>query len=509
MTQLRLILGDQLNPHHSWFSQIQTDVVYVMLELQQETRYVRHHAQKVLAVFAAMRAFASQLRRDGHRVRYVSLGDLSNRGGLTDNLDALIRHYQATSFAWQLPDEWRLDEQLRQWATGLAITTFRDDTEHFYTDRGEAAAFFAGKSQWRMELFYRAMRKRHGVLLDEHGQPTGGQWNFDHDNRASWPGTPAIPVDNRPHHDHVQLWVMLQDEGVPVFGEPCADDMRWPVCREEALLMLADFVEQVLPFFGLYQDAMHTVSFRLFHSLLSFALNTKMLSPREVVSAAEQAWSHGKAPLASVEGFIRQILGWREYVRGIYWARMPAYREMNMLEHNRPLPEWFWTGHTRMRCLSESIGQSLREAYAHHIQRLMVIGNFALLAGLSPQALHEWYLGIYIDAFEWVELPNTLGMSQFADGGFLASKPYVSSAAYIRRMSNYCDGCRYRHKDRLGEQACPFNALYWDFFMRHRHQLGKLPRLAMVYRQLDRMSVVDQQAISDQSRGILMRLDDV
>lgn len=504
---LRLILGDQLNPGHTWFRTVDPQVVHVLMEVRQETDYVLHHAQKIIAIFAAMRDFARQLRDAGHRVRYVALDDPSNRQSITENLAALAQHYAARRVEWQSPDEWRLDQQLRSWAAGQSFAADEVDSEHFLTARREMAELFMGRKQWLMEHFYRSMRRRFGLLMDAQGKPEGGQWNFDHDNRKPWPGTPAEPVDARPVHDHRELWAMLGRCGVGSFGEAQAGAMRWPVNRAEALACLEHFIQAVLPHFGDFEDAMSSTSPRLFHSLLSFALNVKMLHPLEVVRRAEAAYRQGQAPLAAVEGFVRQIVGWREYVRGIYWAHMPGYDERNALGHHLPLPGWFWDGKTQMRCLQHAIGQSLRSAHAHHIQRLMVIGNFALLAGLDPQALHRWYLGVYIDAFEWVELPNTLGMSQWADGGIIATKPYVSSAAYIRRMSDYCQGCRYDHKQRLGEGACPFNALYWDFFARHEQQLGGNHRLGMVYRQLNKMPPPEREALQAQAEAVRGRLE--
>ena len=504
---LRLILGDQLNPLHSWLEQTRTDVVYVLMEVRSETDYVRHHAQKVLGIFAAMRDFATQLKRAGHRVRYVAIDDPSNRQSLTDNLDALIAHYAATAVQYQAPDEWRLDAQLRDWAGACPVPVQRVDSEHFFTARDETARQFAGKKQWLMESFYRQQRKKHRVLMTPDGQPEGGQWNFDADNRKPWSGKPPAPADTRPCHDHSALWQSIEAAGVKTLGQAQAGAFRWPLNRAEALAQLEHFIAHGLPHFGDHQDAISRHSWHLFHSLLSFALNTKMLQPREVVLAAEQAWRDGVAPLHAAEGFIRQILGWREYVRGVYWAHMPGYTETNQLRHTRPLPEWFWTGHTRMACLASAIGQSLEHAYAHHIQRLMVIGNFALLAGLDPQAVHRWYLGIYIDAFEWVEAPNTLGMSQWADGGRLATKPYVSSAAYLQRMGDHCKGCAYDPKLRTGDQACPFNALYWDFFDRHRAHLEGNPRIGMVYHQLGRMKPEELQALRQQAARLLENTD--
>ncbi len=509
MTVLRLILGDQLNRRHSWFAETRADVVYVFMEVRQETDYVLHHAQKILAIFSAMRQFAEELNQAGHRVDYCRIGDADNRHSFPANLDKLIARYQATGLHWQQADEWRLDRQLHEYATSLPIPATAVDTEHFHTARDEAGRLFQGKSRWLMEHFYRAMRIKHGVLLDGQGKPVGGQWNYDVENRKAWPGTPPPPPDRRPTHDCRALWDEIQAAGVRSFGNPQAETLRWPVSREEALAQLNDFIEYSLPCFGLFQDAISTQEPRLFHSLLSFALNVKLLSPQEVVAAAESAYFAGQAPLAAVEGFIRQILGWREYVRGVYWAKMPGYAMSNYFQAERPLPAWYWTGKTQMRCLAHAIGQSLDMAYAHHIQRLMLTGNFALLAGLSPHALHEWYLGIYIDAFEWVELPNTLGMSQFADGGFMATKPYVSTAAYINRMGDSCRGCRYDRKARVGERACPFNALYWDFYRRHASLLEKNPRIGMAYRQLAKMTGAELTGIQTQAEFWLGRLDEL
>jgi deoxyribodipyrimidine photolyase-related protein len=506
VTTLRLILGDQLNELHSWFATPRDDVVYVMMEVRQETDYVLHHAQKILAIFAAMREFAGARRAAGHRVDYLAIDDADNRQSLPENLDLLAARHHAAAIEYQWPDEWRLDAQLADYARHSALPCGAVDSEHFYTAREEAAELFAGRRQWLMERFYRAMRVKHGVLLDADGGPAGGQWNYDAENRGAWRGTPPPPADQRLRHDHSALWQTICAAGVRSFGEASAAELRWPLDRGEALQQLDHFIREVLPHFGAYQDAMATGAPYLFHSLLSFALNTKMLDPREVVAAAEHAWREGRVPLAAAEGFIRQILGWREYVRGVYWARMPQYAASNAFAHATPLPEWFWTGKTQMRCLAHAIGQSLSQAYAHHIQRLMVIGNFALLAGLDPDAVHRWYLGVYIDAFEWVEMPNTLGMSQFADGGLLATKPYVSSAAYIDRMSDYCKGCHYDRRQRTGASACPFNALYWDFFARNAAVLGKNPRLGMVYRQLEKFADADRAALREQAASLRKRL---
>lgn len=508
-TTLRLILGDQLNPRHSWFAQVRPDVIYILMEVRQETDYVHHHAQKVIALFAGMRELARQLADAGHRVHYLRIGDPDNRQALPANLDWLIAQYGATCFEYQEPDEFRLDAQLAAYCATSPLDCSMVSSEHFYTAREETARIFADRPQWLMEYFYRQMRVIHSVLMEMGKKPAGGQWNFDHDNRKSWRGTPLEPLDWRLRHDHSAIWHEILAAGVDSFGTPSAEAIPWPLHRGEALAQLDSFIQHALPWFGDYQDAMHSGATRMFHSLLSFALNSKMLDPREVVAEAEDAWRSGHAPLPAVEGFIRQILGWREYVRGVYWANMPGYGEHNVFGHALDLPRWFWDGNTRMRCLAQAIGQSLEDAHAHHIQRLMVIGNFALLAGCDPVQVHEWYLGIYVDAYEWVEMPNTLGMSQFADGGLMATKPYVSSAAYINRMSDYCKGCHYEHKARLGERACPFNALYWDFFERHRERLAGNQRLAMVYRQLERMDDQERAALQTRALELRGRLDDL
>jgi deoxyribodipyrimidine photolyase-related protein len=526
---LRLILGDQLNPLHSWFTAVDDNVIYTLMELRQETDYVLHHAQKILAIFAGMRDFAAQLEVAGHRVHYVEIDDAANLPTMTDNLNQLIAKYQATAFEYQAPDEWRLDMQLADFAKELKIDSQVVDSEHFFTTREEAPLLFGDRKKWLMETFYRQMRVKHSVLIEAGSKPpkpVGDQWNFDAENRKAWPGLPAAPADirvlNRKTYDYSALWATIVKAGVKSFGEPNAAKFGWPLNRAEALAQLDTFIDQVLPNFGDFEDAMSSESWRLFHSLLSFSMNVKMLNPREVVAKAEAAGRSGAAPLAAVEGFIRQILGWREFMRGFYWAKMKdaagsnpkssesSYADNNYFDHQLPLPTWFWTGQTQMRCMAAAIGQSLEQAYAHHIQRLMLIGNFALLAGLNPKALHHWYLGIYIDAFEWVELPNTVGMSQFADGGLLATKPYTSSAAYIDRMSDYCKGCHYDKKlreDTPTKQACPFNALYWDFHVKHADKLAKNPRIGMVYQQLKKMDAGKIEALQVQAKSLRTRLD--
>ena len=506
-TTLRLVLGDQLDLLHPWFAQPSADVVIVMMEVREEAEAVWLHAQKLLGVIAAMRDFAATLKDQGHRVRYVRLGDAHNRQSFTANLTALVAHYGTSLVQWQSPDQYALDQALREWAHAEGLAYEVVESDHFFEHRDALAQFMGSRRQWTMEHWYRHMRQRHSVLIDDQGKPTGGRWNFDADNRKPWRGEPAVPADWRQSRDHRALWQELEDTGVSTFGQAQAHAFRWPLNRAQALDDLHAFITHALPHFGDYQDALHSEQFRLFHSLLSFALNLKMLRPREVIDAAVSALEAGAAPLHAVEGFVRQILGWREYVRGVYWANMPDYLTHNALDHQRPLPSWFWTGKTRMACVASAINQSLETGYAHHIQRLMVTGNFALLAGFNPHAVHEWYLGIYVDALEWVEVPNTVGMSQFADGGLLATKPYVSSAAYLQRMGDHCKGCAYNPKQRTGESACPFNALYWDFFLRHTDQLRGNHRLSMVYGQLDKMGPEQRAELQAQAQAHLDQIE--
>jgi len=506
MTCLRLFLGDQLNVRHSWLREVRGDVLYVLMEVRSETDYVCHHAQKVLAVFAAMRGFAQALAQAGHRVEYVRIGDARNRQDFAANLDWLIATFGITRLERMQADEWRLERLLVAAFDRCGLPQAVVSAEHFLLERAELINRFQKKVP-RMEFFYRQMRRRYQILLEPDGEPLGGRWNYDGENREKWPGDPPAPDWPWQKHDLRALWQEIVDAGVQTMGEPAAAAFAWPLSRREATTWLADFVVRRLPHFGRFQDAMSMRSQTLFHAGLSFALNTKMLHPREVIAAAVTAFANGDVSLAACEGFVRQILGWREFIRGIYWARMPAYGSLNTLDARRPLPAWFWTGDTKLACLRAAIGQSLESGYAHHIQRLMLTGNFALLAGCHPDAVDRWYLGIYVDAFEWVQLPNTRGMSQFADGGIVGSKPYAGSAAYIHRQSDYCNGCHYRHALRHGERACPFNSLYWHFHVRHEPLLGRNPRLGMTYRSWLKMAADERAATLAQAEHYLAQLD--
>ena len=508
---LRLILGDQLNYHHSWFSQVNEDVVYVMMEMRQETDYVRHHAQKVIAFFAAMYNFSEYLRKKGHAVIHLKINDKGNMQRLELNLQKIITERKITHFEYLLPDEYRLDQQLISFCQKLSITSAVADTEHFITRREELGEIFSGKKSYLMETFYRKLRKKTGILMEENDQPLGGQWNFDSENRKPFSSAEKIIPPKEFKHNYESIWKEITKSGAETMGESLEVAFPWPTTRKESLKVLDFFLEQLLPQFGTYQDAMTVSSWSLFHARISFSLNTKMISPLEVIKAAERCYRENpeRYGLQQVEGFVRQILGWREYMRGIYWAQMPSYSSLNFFQHRRSLPEWFWTGETKMNCLRHCIQQSLKQAYAHHIQRLMVTGNFALLAGVSPDEVDRWYLGIYIDAIEWVEITNTRGMSQFADGGIVGTKPYVSSAAYIHKMSDYCKGCVYNHKLKTGENACPFNSFYWNFLDEHRSKLEKNPRMSMMYRVWDKLNNHEKAAILKTAADYLGQLENL
>ena len=504
MKTLRLLLGDQLNSQHSWFDEVNPDVIYVMAEMRQETDYVKHHIQKVLAFFLAMRNFSKKLTKRGHHVVYYKISDANNPQDLEQLILDLVEKNTIEQFEYQFPDEYRLDEQLKSICKKLSIPTKAFDSEHFYTSRNELTDFFKGKKQLLMESFYRIMRKKHDVLMVG-DQPLDGKWNFDHNNRNQYKNEVPIPFPLEFPKNVTELIAEIESQNIETFGSIDIKNFNWPTSRNESLQLIDYFCEHLLAYFGTYQDSLFSGHKFLFHSRLSFAMNSKMIGPKEVVDAVISYYYQNQETieLAQVEGFVRQIIGWREYVRGIYWKEMPNYAQMNVLENYNKLPEFYWTGKTKMKCLQHSISQSLSEAYAHHIQRLMVIGNFSLLAQLHPDDVDAWYLGVYIDAIEWVEMPNTRGMSQYADGGIVATKPYVSSGSYINKMSNYCGSCHYNVKDKLGKKACPFNSLYWHFLDEKKHHFANNQRMSMMLALLRKMKPEELAATKEKAISIL------
>lgn len=508
MKILRLILGDQLNTNHSWFEQVDENIIYLMAEMRQETDYVKHHIQKVIGFFMSMRNFANELKFKNHNVIYFKINDADNVQDLDRIIKYCIEKHDITKFEYQLPDEYRLDEGLKTICNSIVIKSEAVDSEHFYTTRFELKNFFEGKKMLLMETFYRSMRKKHNVLMTG-SQPLGDQWNFDHDNRLKYKDQVPIPEEKNLKKKVSDLVAEIEKSGIQTIGNLDENNFNWPTSRTECLAVLDYFCKNLLVHFGDYEDASHTNEKFLFHSRLSFAMNSKMLSPMEVVNTVIDFYHENEEniTISQVEGFVRQILGWREYIRGIYWKEMPNYKAMNKLENYNNVPNFYWTGKTKMNCMQHAISQSLDEAYAHHIQRLMIIGNFSLLAQMNPDAVDNWYLGVYIDAIEWVELPNTRGMSQYADGGILATKPYVSSGSYINKMSNYCGSCHYAVKDKFGDKACPFNTLYWNFLDEKKEFFAKNQRMGMMMNMLKKMHPEELYKIKVKANEIISNLD--
>jgi deoxyribodipyrimidine photolyase-related protein len=510
MKTLRLILGDQLNSNHSWFETIDDSVTYVLMEIRSETDYATHHIQKIVGFFAAMQSFALELKQNKHQVIYIHLNDENNLQTFDKNLRNLIEKHDFTNFEYQLPDEYRLDEILNNFCNTLSISYSSVDSEHFYTTRNELGNFFEGKKTFLLESFYRAMRKKHKVLIDGEN-PTTGQWNYDGENRKK------LPKNHKPisplvfNNDVSKILEEINKTNIKTIGNIDAKNFVWPINREQSLQLLNFFVENCLSLFGSYQDAMTPNEWSLYHSRISFSMNSKMISPQEVIDTSIAEWQKRPDEIEynQLEGFVRQIIGWREYMRGIYWLKMPEYANMNFFNNQEKLPDWFWTGKTKMNCLKDAINQSLDYAYAHHIQRLMITGNFALLSGIHPDEIDAWYLGIYIDAIEWVEITNTRGMSQFADGGIVGTKPYVSSASYIDKMSHYCGSCYYKKALKTGEKSCPFNSLYWNFYDRNEDKLSKNPRIGMMYNVWRKMKPETKTEILQQADYYLKNINEL
>jgi deoxyribodipyrimidine photolyase-related protein len=504
LRNLVVVLGDQLNLDASALADFDPaqDAIW-MAEVMEESTHVTSSKQRSTLFLSAMRHFAETLKSQNWPLHYTRLDDAHNAGTLAEELDKAIQTLHPQQLVMTAPGEWRVLQSLRGMAKKHHLPLeVRDDT-HFFSTVREFAEHAKGRKQLRQEFFYRELRQKTGILMDGK-KPIGDQWNFDEDNRGSFgkAGPGILPPPTRFEPDAITLEVMqlVNDKMAKHPGN--LHSFGWPVTRTQAVQALDSFIQHRLPSFGLYQDAMWEGEVWLYHSHIASALNLKLLNPREVVSAAEKAYQDGHVPLPAAEGFIRQILGWREYVRGIYWTQMPEYLERNQMQAHATLPAFYWTGNTDMACLRDAITQTLNHGYAHHIQRLMVTGLYALLFGVDPKEVHAWYLGVYVDAVEWVELPNTLGMSQFADGGVMASKPYVASGKYIDRMSNHCKGCRFNPALATGDTACPFTTLYWDYLNRHVDVLAKNPRMLMQLKNLNRLSPEAREEIASQANII-------
>lgn len=506
--RLILILGDQLDLQSAALRDINPKVdEIIMIESANEAQYVWTHKAKIALFLSAMRHFAKSLQELGYSLTYIKESALP----IVEALKEQILLKQIKHLVCIEPGEYRLKQAIELLAKDLGIKLEMREDDHFYCSRQEFMDWAANKKELRLEYFYRLMRKTHQILIDADGNPESGQWNFDQDNRKPYPkkgpgiiDAPAVfEVDAM-----TQEVLAFVEKAYPEHPGSLAS-FHWPVTREQALQALEYFVEYRLRNFGVYQDAMWTDTPFGWHSMLSSSLNLKLLNPREVIHAVLIAWKKYSLDLSTIEGFIRQILGWREFVRGMYFLDMPQMAQDNYYQHQNPLPKWYWTGKTQMACMQDAVGQTLEYGYAHHIQRLMVTGNFALLAEVLPQAVCEWYLAIYVDAIEWVELPNTAGMALFANGGRFTSKPYIASGAYIKRMSNYCGSCKYKPDIRYGEEACPVTNLYWNFLIKHRTQFDASPRTRLMTANLKRISDEDQKAITLHAKQILSQLDDL
>lgn len=501
------VLGDQLSMNLSSLKGADPrHTVILMMEVADETGYVRHHKAKIAYILSAMRHHAEALTLAGWTVDYVHLDDPDNTGSFTGEVARAVQRHAPERIVVTQAGEWRVAAMLDAWETMFGIPVdVRPDTR-FIASQSEFEDWARNHQELRMEFFYRLMRRKTGLLM-KGDKPEGGKWNYDADNRKPAPKKDTPPEPLRFAPDMITRDVLTLVAARFDNHPGSLEGFAYAVTAEEALAQAEAFMAHGLPKFGDYQDAMLTGQHQLWHSVLSPYINSGLLDPLELCRMAEGEYEDGRVSLNSVEGYIRQIIGWREYVRGLYWHVGPDYAERNFLRATRPLPDFYWTGETDMHCMAQALGQTLDTAHAHHIQRLMVTGNYAILIGADPAEVHRWYLEIYIDAYEWVELPNVVGMSQFADGGIIASKPYVSSGAYINRMSNYCGSCRYDVKKRVGEDACPFNALYWDFLARHEARFEGNVRMAMAYRNWNRMAEADRKAVRAQAAGYLKGLE--
>lgn len=510
MSTLRIVLGDQCSAGLSALEDLAEGDVVLLSEVMGECTYVPHHPKKIVLILSAMRHFAQELTERGVQVSYVRLDDRANTGTLRGEMLRAVERHRPDRIVATEPGEYRLSEDMRHWQEISGVETdIRDDTR-FLCRIQEFRAWARDKDPrgggFRMEFFYREMRRRYDLLMED-GKPAGGKWNYDAENRKPPPKDLRGPPTPKFAPDAItqEVIVLVTERFAAHYG--AVDGFALPVTRHDARRSLDDFIENRLSLFGDWQDTMKMGESTLYHALISTSMNCGLLSPLEACEAAQAAWRAGRVPLNAVEGFIRQIIGWREFVRGVYWIGMPEYGRLNSLEAHRKLPEFYWTGDTKMNCLHHAITDTMQHAYAHHIQRLMVTGNFALIAGLDPDAVNEWYLVVYADAYEWVELPNVRGMALHADGGIMGSKPYASSGAYINRMSDYCKTCKYDVKEAVGESACPFNALYWDFIARHRDRFNQNNRMQMTVRTWDKMVPARAGAIREQAASFLDRMD--
>lgn len=509
MSNLVIILGDQLNMSISSLQGFnkQSDRI-LMMEVHDETTYVAHHPKKIALILSAMRHFAEELTAKKFKVDYIHLDSKSSKNSFTETLAHYLKTHKANKIIVTEAGEYRVQEMIHSWQKKFGIEIDIRSDDRFLCSHQEFVEWAEGRKELRMEFFYREMRKKYGILIDGN-KPVGGKWNYDSDNRQRIPDTVQLisPKAAKPDQITQQVCELVSKRFDKHFGD--VEPFQFAVTRKHALACLKHFIEKQLPLFGDYQDAMLYGQDFLFHSILSPYINCGLLLPKEVIEKAQTAYHEGKAPLNAVEGFIRQILGWREFIRGVYWLHAPDYATRNYLHATHDLPDFYWTAATKMRCMQHCINSTKQTAYSHHIQRLMITGNFAMLYGANPQQVHEWYLSVYADAFEWVEMPNTLGMALFADGGVFASKPYAASGNYINKMSDFCSQCHYNVREKTSEDACPFNALYWDFLDRNKKLLQKNMRLKFAYKNLERKTAAESKAIKTRAKYIHEHISEI
>jgi deoxyribodipyrimidine photolyase-related protein len=508
MSNLVLLLGDQLSESISSLKEFNKNTDAILLcEVAEETDYVPHHPKKIAFIFSAMRHFATELKHNGFKVRYIKLDDPDNTNSFDNEVTRAIKDLSANKLIVTEPGEWRVLEKFKSWQKSFDIEVEIRSDDRFLSHINDFKEWAHGKIQLRMEFFYREMRKKHNILMDTSGKPEGGKWNYDSENREKAPRSLKSPKRISHKKDKITLEVLelVSKKFSKNFGNLLPFHMA--VTREQALKELSHFIDELLPNFGKYQDVMISGEAYLYHSLIASYLNVGLILPLEVCKLAEAKYHKGGVSLNSAEGFIRQILGWREYIRGIYWLKMPKYKEQNFLNAHRKLPNFYWGAKTNMHCISEAVSHTKEHAYSHHIQRLMITGNFALLAGIDPKEVCDWYLAVYADAFDWVELPNTLGMALFGDGGVVASKPYAASGKYISRMSNFCKSCPYDPEVSIGDHACPFNSLYWNFISKNESKFSKNQRMLYVYATLKKMDKQKLALLQQHASKILKSIE--
>lgn len=508
MTILRLIFWDQLSFSISSLRDVQPSDTILMCELRDEVTRVKHHPKKIALWFGAMRHFAEELIAQGINVRYIDFNDIFNTHSLEQEVKGAVHTLSVKKIIITEPGEYHLQQTIESWKESLDLDIEIRTDDRFLCKIEEFKKWASTKKELRMEYFYRNIRKKYNILMEANGKPTGGLWNYDKNNRKP-PSSNIIPIKGISHKKSEILKNVLElvrNNFKDHFGD--LDPFYYAVTRDQALIELDHFIDKILPYFGDYQDSMLKDNAYIYHSLLSSYINIGLLLPLEICQKAETAYRQGKVLINSAEGFIRQILGWREFIRGIYWLKMPEYGQLNTLNARANLPNFYWGEKTNMTCMAEAISHTKIYAYSHHIQRLMITGNFALLTGLDVKAVQEWYLSVYSDAYEWVEMPNTLGMALFGDGGIVASKPYAASGQYINKMSNFCNQCYYDIKDITGPKACPFNSLYWHFLQRHRELFEKHPRLSLMYTIWDKFNIIKKEAIISRAVDVLKRVEE-